>query len=125
MKGMTDIFGNLIEIGDLVASTQLRGGGYTKRTSSELAIYEIIGFTPQKIRVKCITTDKITTKFGSQVCLGEKKQKVVVQPPYNPNQCNYCTYTNSLCARCHCCSDHCSCVDREGYRKFYSEEEDD
>lgn len=59
---MNDIFGNRLDIGDMVACTSWNG----KKTVNELVIAKVVGFTPKKIRVR-LEDNELTTKYPNQV----------------------------------------------------------
>jgi len=65
---MTDVNGNELEVGDLVAVTRV---GYV-----ELVVCRILGFTPKKIKVNIprykYYPNDFETKFPNQIALLEK-----------------------------------------------------
>lgn len=71
MKMHTDVFGNVLNIGDTVATTfSFRKSGWNSRLSSNLKVAEVIGFSKQKIRIKYVDidgADKTTTKYSNQL----------------------------------------------------------
>lgn len=81
MNKHTDIFGNALEIGDMVACTfSFRKSGWNSRLSSNLVVAEVVGFSEQKIRVKYVDVDgndKITTKYSNQ--LSKRHQLPIIE----------------------------------------------